>query len=47
MIYQKNPIEKSGNISHPLPPPKKKRKRKNIEMWRVGKSKKKKNLTYV
>jgi hypothetical protein len=28
MIYQKNPIEKSGNISHPLPPPKKKEKGK-------------------
>jgi hypothetical protein len=28
MIYQKNPIEKSGNISHPLPPQKKKKKEK-------------------
>jgi hypothetical protein len=28
MIYQKNPIEKSGNISHPLPPQKEKEKGK-------------------
>jgi hypothetical protein len=45
MIYQKNPIEKSGNISHPLPPPPKE-KEKKIEMWRLGKRKRKK-LTYV